>query len=275
VARGNGASRLREAFRRLACAREHRLRIFAPRIVHDHGQHFREVAGLGAETIITEASAVAAASDAQARDDLVGFETSFQGFGGQIGGRDAARAADTAHLNLSGKRNHDRRPIGRRIGMSKAAADGAAVAHGAIGNLACRALEHALEHRGHAAILELCMAHAGAHDHMAGLLRAPAQLLQARNVDEQAWRGEPQVEHRPERLAAGNDFRAGIVREQPQRGLQTCRPLVIELGNFRVAVRYGICSGAHEIVQPQFMRLSPELACKRIDDRLVAEWPAD
>ena len=73
------------------------------------------------------------------------------------------------------------------------------------------------------------MRRGGAEEHRVALVPDRAQLRQRADVDQQLGLREPQVEHRPERLAARDELRAvPAAREQPEGRVERPRLLVVE-----------------------------------------------
>ncbi|MEY9726030.1 hypothetical protein ABIA07_001931 [Bradyrhizobium yuanmingense] len=121
--------------------------------------------------------------------------------------------------------------------MAERAADGAAVAHRAIGDLGSDSPHGAAGHVGGAAVLDIGMGDEGAqHELVAGDLCA-LELGKARNVDDQLRLHQPQIEHRAERLAAGDDLCRSAARGQHRESrIEVARALVSEGRRFHAAL---------------------------------------
>ena len=113
--------------------------------------------------------------------------------------------------------------------MAKRATDRAAVAHRAIGNVGRDRAQGATGHIGRAPVLDIGMRDQGAEHQLAAGELGPLELGKAGNVDQQLRLHQPQIEHRPERLAAGDDLRRTVGRsEHRQRSVQVAWAFVAE-----------------------------------------------
>ena len=112
--------------------------------------------------------------------------------------------------------------------MGEAAADGAARAHGAIGDAAGDPGEKAAGRIGDAAVLDGGMRDGGADGDRVRVLADGRQLGDARDVDQQRRLGEAQVEHRAQRLAAGQHLGTRRAGEHLQRFGHRRWPRVVE-----------------------------------------------
>src|SRR4051794_12702101 len=78
---------------------------------------------------------------------------------------------------------------------------------------------------------QIGLAHAGADDDGIALKLDPAELVQAHDVDQQLRLGEPHVEHRHQRLAAGEHARvAAFLREHVENLAGRLGAEIIECG---------------------------------------------
>ena len=90
--------------------------------------------------------------------------------------------------------------------MAEGSADRAAIANGAIGDVAGDALHGAARDVRNASVLDVGMGDAGAeHEFVAAALDL-LELGKTGDVDDQLRLHQPQIEHRTKRLAAGDDL---------------------------------------------------------------------
>ncbi|MHC2384540.1 hypothetical protein ACVIU7_000212 [Bradyrhizobium liaoningense] len=90
--------------------------------------------------------------------------------------------------------------------MAERTADRAAVAHGAIGDVGRHAAHGAAGHVGRAPVFDVGMGDQGPEHELAAGNLGTLELGKAGNIHDQLRLHQPQIEHRPERLAAGDDF---------------------------------------------------------------------
>ena len=120
-------------------------------------------------------------------------------------------------ISIRAERGEGRDPVGRRIGMGQAAADRAAVAHRAIGDRAGDRGQGAIGGIGHAAVLDVGVGDAGADQKTVVLGLDAQQLGHGCDVDQQVGLRQAQIQHRPERLAAGQKLRRKVLALQQMR----------------------------------------------------------
>ena len=135
----------------------------------------------------------------------------------------------TAHHQARLQRQHDRRQLGGRIGVRKAAADGAAIANRRMRDVRHRFSDerHALGHE--PAALNGALACHATDPHIARVVLYIAELGKAVQIHQHRWRGEPEVHRRNEALPAGQRLRiAAVLGEQRQRFVERLRTKVFE-----------------------------------------------
>jgi hypothetical protein len=77
------------------------------------------------------------------------------------------------------------------------------------------------------------MSDASAEAHGIGVVGGRGQFRQPRDIDQEPWRGETQVHHRHQRLAAGDHARLPpVFRQQADSFGQAAWPDVIDSGRF-------------------------------------------
>ena len=102
-----------------------------------------------------------------------------------------------------------RNPVGGRIGMRQAAADRAAVAHGAIGDAARDGGHDLADTPRHRAILDRRVRCAGADAHPVAYDSNTGVVRQMAQVGDRVGLRQAKIEQRPQRLRAGAWPRAG------------------------------------------------------------------
>ncbi len=126
------------------------------------------------------------------------------------------------------ERDHGGEPIRGRIGMRQAAADGAAVAHRAIGDGAGDMRQQPGGDIGYPSVLDLSVRHAGADGEHVVLDRRLAQLVEARDINDVLGLRQSKIEQGTERLSSRDDARVlrGLVestdRVREQLGAKIC-----------------------------------------------------
>ena len=90
--------------------------------------------------------------------------------------------------------------------MRNASADRAAIAHRAIGDAAGDVTEQAGEMIRNAPVFDVGMGDAGADLEVVACIGHRGELRDGRDVDQQIGLGQAEVQHRPKRLAAGEDL---------------------------------------------------------------------
>src|SRR5262245_59203614 len=122
--------------------------------------------------------------------------------------------------------------------MAYAAADRPPVADRPVGNIGGKGSQRAPGHVRHASILDVRMGNAGADPQRLRRLRKLLELGNPGKVDQQIELREPQVEHRPERLAAGDEFRREIIaRGEDDRASDVGGASILELCGLHAALR--------------------------------------
>ena len=116
--------------------------------------------------------------------------------------------------------------------MGKAAADGAAVADLIMRDVGDCLSQQRVRGRQKLIVLDVTPAHSGAETNAAVVHGNVAEPGNPAQINQHAWRGEPEGEDRHQALSAGDDGRLGIRHEQvdcfPERG----RDLVLEGSGF-------------------------------------------
>ncbi|KAG0774278.1 hypothetical protein G6F57_021020 [Rhizopus arrhizus] len=102
--------------------------------------------------------------------------------------------------------------------MRQAAAQRPAVADGAVGDARGHLLQGRAAQQLVHAVLDLGVRHGRAHAQHAVLPGDGTQFRQAGNVDDDRRTRQPQVQHRPKRLAAGHQLGAAVVFAQRPQG---------------------------------------------------------
>ncbi len=93
--------------------------------------------------------------------------------------------------------------------MREAAADGAAVAHRAVGDAVRDLAQESAGRIGNAAVLDGRVGNCGADGDRVSVLANGGQLRDARDVDQQRRLSQAQIEHGPQRLTAGQHLGVG------------------------------------------------------------------
>ncbi len=91
--------------------------------------------------------------------------------------------------------------------MCETAADGAAIAHSAIGDAAGNLAKQTVGMVGNPPVLDVRMRDARADFEVIASVDHCGQFLDRRDVHQQIGLGEPQIQHRPERLTARQRLR--------------------------------------------------------------------
>ena len=187
----------------------------ALRIDPDGRDGFGELARLAADLAVGPACLRREARDFDGDDHLVGRQCRGEGTDEEFRRTQASLASCPQGDKGGVEQVHGVDPVGRRVGVCQAAAEGAAVAHGAVGN-ACRDLgEQAAGHIGQFTVLDACVRHGGA-DAQCLIVRLELRHRgDAAHVDQLVHLGQAQVEHGAQRLAAAADL--GKFRAAQQR----------------------------------------------------------
>ena len=101
--------------------------------------------------------------------------------------------------------------------MRKASANGAAIAHRAIGDAAGNLAKQAARRVGNASVLDIGVGDAGAEVEVIWPVGDRRQFGYRRDVDQEVGLGKAQIQHRPQRLAARQGLRKDL-RLAEQRG---------------------------------------------------------
>ena len=147
--------------------------------------------------------------------DLVGPDGRLEEAGEEVVDRDLARAGRAGDHERHAQREHGRRQVGRRVGVHERAADRAAVADLPVADETrhVRQQRHPLgQQRG---VHDVGMTGGRADRDVAVVLADVGQLRDAGDVDEDGRGGEPQLHHRQQRMAAGDEL--GVVAVLGQR----------------------------------------------------------
>ena len=120
--------------------------------------------------------------------------------------------------------------------MAERPADRAAIAHGAVGDVAGDALHGTARDIRNTPILDVGMGDTGPdHQFVASTLDL-LELGKPADVDDQLRLDQPQIEHRTKRLAAGNDLGGSFgLAEHGKRRLQIARTFIAERRRFHAA----------------------------------------
>ena len=120
--------------------------------------------------------------------------------------------------------------------MTERPTDRAAVANGAIGDIAGDGPHGAARHVRNASVFDIGMGDAGPEHKLIATALDLLQLGERCDIDDQLRLHQPQIEHRPKRLTAGNDLggRFGLA-EHGKRGRQIARTFIAERRRFHAA----------------------------------------
>jgi hypothetical protein len=166
--------------------------------------------------------------EAQRDEQLVRLQRRRHVDGGEVGHRDVAGAARAAHLEGRVQSHRDGGHLRGRIEVAHAAAEGAAVARLPMTDPADR-LRHQRELRGdQGRELDGALAGHRAEGDGVALVAHEIELGQAIEVDQVLGSGEPQREHRHQRLPARQHPRVRLRAEQRERVGQGRRPVIAE-----------------------------------------------
>src|SRR5262245_33655352 len=120
--------------------------------------------------------------------------------------------------------------------MGNAAADGAAVADRPIGNAGSHLAQHFAAGEPSAHVLDAGMGDAGADAKGGADVVHACQRFQARHVDEERGTRQPQVQHRTERLTAGQKLAAALgLGQRRERLPDVARPQIVETRGLHAA----------------------------------------
>ena len=147
----------------------------------------------------------------------------------EVAGLDHPRAARAGDLDARFEREHDRRIVGRGIGVREAAAERAAIADLRIADLTGGIGHHRAlltQHRGRGHVV---VHGRGADLDLAVLLANAGEARNAGDVDERRRLAEPQLHQRHQAVAAGEQFPARIL-QLLDRLVHRRRAVVVELG---------------------------------------------
>ena len=109
-----------------------------------------------------------------------------------------------------------KRPIRRRVGVSKTAADGAAVAHRTVGDSRRHLAQHFAAGQPAARILQTSVGDAGTDVPRATGIFHLLKRLKPRDVDQERRAREPQIQHRSQRLPTCQNLGAFCLRQGSQ-----------------------------------------------------------
>src|SRR5260221_7493725 len=120
--------------------------------------------------------------------------------------------------------------------MAEGAADRAAVANRFVGDGAGNPLHGAGRYIGYSSLLDVAMGDAGPDDEFTATAFCLLQFGKSGYIDDQIRLDQPQVEHRAERLASGDDLGHAVrIGHQGQRGIQIGRAFIRERCRFHAA----------------------------------------
>jgi len=125
--------------------------------------------------------------------------------------------ADAFHLRV--ERQRYRTVVAARIGFHQAAADGAAVAHLKVADLARRLAQHRQLRRDQRRFLDFHVAGHGADAKLAAVFANVTQVRNAMDVDQIFGPGEAEFHHRHQTLAAGQELGVVAVAAQQLDGV--------------------------------------------------------
>ena len=109
-----------------------------------------------------------------------GSSADFERAGHKIFNRKITSSRKAAKPDLRAQRRQGRNPVRRRIGVTERSADGAAVAHRAIGDGGGDPLHGAAGHVGYSSVLDIAMRDAGADHELVAAAFGPSRVRQAR-----------------------------------------------------------------------------------------------
>src|SRR5262249_5618511 len=132
--------------------------------------------------------------------------------------------------------------------MAYAAANRPAVAHRPVGDARGERAQRAPAHVRHAPVLDVRMGHASADPQRLWRLRKLLELGYPGKVDQQIGLRKPQVEHRPERLAAGDELHCEIIaRGEDNRAPDVGGTSILESCGLHAALRLAAAAIASRI----------------------------
>ena len=133
------------------------------------------------------------------------------------------------HAQACVEREQAGRPVGGGIGQRHAAADGAVVAHRAIGNLPGDPPHQAVEDVRHLAVLDRGVGGQRAEPEAVGRVGDDLQIVEPADVDQQVGKRDAERQHRHQRLAAGDRRgRRAAAAERDARFGHRLRPDIVE-----------------------------------------------
>ena len=169
-------------------------------------------------------------------DDLSGLQRGFERADDKLLHRDRAATCAAPQCQYRAQRRERGDPVRRRIRMAKRSAHRAAIAHGPIGDIGGDALHRAARDIWRTAILDICVGDAGAQHEFVAPTLGLLEFGNRGDIDDHLRLHQPQIEHRPERLPAGDDL-DGVVglAQHGQRGLQIAGTFIAERRRFHAA----------------------------------------
>ena len=179
--------------------------------MQDRTDRVGQFARLAADLVIAEAGIARQAGNAHRLEDLARFERDVEDAGDEALDRHPARTGWPAQDHLGADGRQARRPVGGGIGMGEAPADRAARTHRPVGDAARNVAKCAAGHVRHAPVLEVGMRDAGADDDRVVAHVDALELGNPRNVHEHIGLRKTEVEHRHERLAAGQNLHGEVL----------------------------------------------------------------
>ena|SRR5689334_9979314 len=129
----------------------------------------------------------------------------------------SARTSDVLDYGSRPKGREGRDPVRGRIGMHDTASDSAAITHRAVSYASRYRWQRTVGDIGNALILDIRMCDATADEQRVFACFDSLEVVDRCDVDQKVGLHETEIEHWPERLAAGDEFRRTIVCGKPER----------------------------------------------------------
>ena len=204
--------------------------------------------------------------EAHGFDHLVVAARRRQHAGEEVGGLERAAPFRTSQQNLAFEREQAQRQFGRRVGMGDRTGDGAAVTDLEVRDVRERQRQQRQFLRQARPPFDAGLRGGGADVQPAGVDAHLGQRGRARDVDQPLRLRQAHVQHRHQRLAAGEDARvAAEFGERGHRHLGTVGALVVE------------CGGLHDFApKKRPMRNTRTTRCHHVNAAAPVAWrPSD
>src|SRR6185437_5131864 len=195
-------------------------------------------ARLTADLVIAPARAPRLARNFDCSEEFTRGQHSFKHASDELFNGDAALTPPALNNRRRAERRQRRNPICRRVSMHQAAADGATIAHSAIGDAGGDLAYCAIRYVRHAAVLNVGVRDAASEEYRIRGLFDTLKLGDRGNINDDIRLDQPQIEHRPKRLSASEKLYRHVFTPAEREGSgKIGRTLVREWNRFHAALR--------------------------------------